>query len=72
VQEDKTGLVVGQSRDRLTLKLAAAEYANWLRSGLHFVKTIEALHAAASLRILVEDDATARIGTVIIPLDQVK
>jgi VWFA-related protein len=72
VQQDATGKMLGQWGKTFTLQLAEKQYAALLNSGMPFSQDVQPKPGVTTLRILVEDPATAEIGSLIIPLAQIK
>jgi VWFA-related protein len=72
VEQDQAGKVLGQSGNSITLQLTEQQYTTCLKSGLVFHQHAQSLAGATTLRILVEDPSTAQVGSLIIPLSQVK
>jgi VWFA-related protein len=72
VQQDSAGNILEQSHKRLSLTLSATEYAAYLKSGIFFRQNVDPKDAAATLRILVGDPANSNVGSLIIPISQVK
>jgi VWFA-related protein len=72
VEQDQAGKVLGQSGNSITLQLTEQQYAACLKSGLVFHQHAQSLAGATTLRILVEDPSTAQVGSLIIPLSEVK
>jgi hypothetical protein len=48
------------------------QYATYLKSGFTFHQFIQPQEGVATLRIVVEDPGTAEVGSLIIPLSQLK
>lgn len=72
LEQDQTGKVLHVSTHRLNLRFTEAKYAAVLKSGISFRESVPPQPAATTLRVLVQDPATAAIGSVIIPIAQVK
>ncbi|MGH9592548.1 MAG: hypothetical protein ACRD5L_05610, partial [Bryobacteraceae bacterium] len=72
VEQDATGKVLGESLDRINLQLTPEKYAEALKIGVQFEKHVAAQAGATTLRILVEDPATAQVGSLIIPLAKIQ
>jgi VWFA-related protein len=72
VEQNETGKVLGQSGRRINLQFTEQQYAACLKTGLPFHQHAQSLAGVTTLRILVEDPNTARVGSLIIPLSQVK
>ena len=72
VEQDVSGKVLVQIPDGLRLGLSEQQYQEYLESGLIFRQWIQPRADSTTLRVLVQDPATSNIGSVIIPLAQVK
>jgi VWFA-related protein len=72
LQQDETGKVLSESTDQLNLRFTEEQYSAMLKSGVRFRKTAQPKAGAATLRVLVQDPSTAAIGSLVIPLSQVK
>jgi hypothetical protein len=72
LQQDETGKVLSESTDQLNLRFTEEQYSAMLKSGIQFRKTMQPKSGAATLRVLVQDPSTAAIGSLVIPLSQLK
>lgn len=72
VQQDAGGQVLDKNREKLILRLTREEYAAYLKSGLFFRKVVPAKQNAATLRVVAGDPRTAKMGSLIIPISQVR
>jgi VWFA-related protein len=72
VEQNETGKVLGQSGRRINLQFTEQQFAACLKSGLPFHQHAKSLAGVTTLRILVEDPSTAEVGSLIIPLSQLK
>jgi len=72
VEQDQTGKVLLQSGKSFTLQFPENKYDALLKSGLFFHELVEPKSGAITLRVLVEDPATSKVGSLIIPLSQLK
>lgn len=72
VEQDQTGKVLLQSEKSFTLQFPENKYDALLKSGLFFHELVEPKSGAITLRVLVEDPATNKVGSLIIPLSQLK
>jgi VWFA-related protein len=72
VEQDAAGNVLHQAANHLPLKLTEQEYQTYLQSGIVFREYVQLTQKAATLRVLVQDPGTSEVGSVIIPLSQVK
>ncbi|HLW98980.1 MAG TPA: VWA domain-containing protein [Candidatus Acidoferrales bacterium] len=72
LQQDETGKVLSESTDQLNLRFTEEQYSGMLKSGVRFRKTAQPKAGATTLRVLVQDPSTAAIGSLVIPLSQVK
>ncbi|HUJ30609.1 MAG TPA: VWA domain-containing protein [Candidatus Acidoferrum sp.] len=72
IEQDAAGNVLHQTSNRLRLNLTEQQYQKYLQSGIVFREYAQPNQNAAVLRVLVQDPATSEVGSVIIPLAQVK
>jgi VWFA-related protein len=72
VQQDGTGKMLSQWAKTYDLQLTEKQYAALLNSGMPFTQNVQPKPTATTLRVLVQDPATAQLGSLIIPLSQVK
>ncbi|HTW65794.1 MAG TPA: VWA domain-containing protein [Bryobacteraceae bacterium] len=72
VQQDALGNVLERTRNRLSLTLNEEQYGAYLKSGVLFRQDIQLKQGAATIRVLVGDPASANVGSLIIPMSQVK
>jgi len=72
VEQDVIGKVLSQWSKTYDLKLDERQYVALLRSGMPFRQNVQPKDGVTTLRILVEDPSTSEIGSLIIPLSQVK
>jgi hypothetical protein len=72
IEQDGTGKVLRESANRINLRFSEKQYPAILKTGVTFRKFVQPQAGATTLRILVQDPGTAAIGSVIIPLSQVK
>jgi hypothetical protein len=72
LQQDETGKVLSESTGQLNLRFTEEQYSAMLKSGVRFRKTAQPQAGATTLRVLVQDPSTAAIGSLVIPLSQVK
>jgi VWFA-related protein len=72
IEQDQTGKVLSESANRINLRFTEKQYPAVLKTGITFRKTVQPQAGMTTLRVLVEDPATAEIGSLIIPLSQVK
>jgi VWFA-related protein len=71
IQQDGVGKVLSQWTKTYDLRLSEKQYAALLKSGMPFNQDLQPKAGVTTLRVLVEDPATAEIGSLIIPLSQV-
>jgi VWFA-related protein len=71
-EQDETGNVLRQSANRINLRFTEKQYPAVLQSGVTFRKSVQPQAGVTMLRVLVQDPSTAAIGSLIIPLAQVK
>jgi VWFA-related protein len=72
IQQDGVGKVLSRWTKTYELELSEKQYASLLKSGMPFSQDVQPKSGATTLRILVQDPTTAEIGSLIIPLSQVK
>ena len=72
LEQDQTGKVLHESTHRLNLRFTEGKYSAVLKSGITFRESVPFQNGATTLRVLVQDSATATIGSVIVPLSEVK
>jgi hypothetical protein len=72
IEQDETGKVLRQSNNRINLRFSEKQYPTVLRTGITFRKSVRPQAGATTLRVLVQDTATAAIGSLVIPLSQVR
>lgn len=72
IEQDQTGKTIRESNQALNRKLNEKEYADYLRTGILFNKYVRPEPGVTTLRLLVQDRSSAAIGSLIIPLAQIK
>ena len=72
IEQDETGKVILQSGKTFSLQFPEQQYAALLQSGILFHEFVQTQASATTMRILVEDPATSKVGSVIVPLTDVK
>ena len=72
IEQDQSGKVVAQSGGTITLPLTDKRYPDYVKSGFPFHQYVQPKTEATTLRILVEDPSTAEVGSLIIPLSQIR
>ena len=72
VEQDQSGKVVAQSGKRINLHSSDKTYADYVKSGVPFHQYVQPKADATTLRILVEDPTTAEVGSLMIPLSDIK
>ena len=72
IEQDAAGNVLGQTANRMKLTLTEQQYETYLQSGISFRKAVKPLAGATTLRVLVQDQSTSVVGSVLVPLAQVK
>ncbi|MGC1484760.1 MAG: VWA domain-containing protein, partial [Candidatus Acidiferrum sp.] len=72
LEQDQTGKVLIESTNHVDLRFTEEKYLAVLKSGIGFRKSVQPQAGATTLRILVQDPTTAAIGSLIIPLSQLK
>jgi hypothetical protein len=64
--------VLHESANRINLRFSEKQYPAVLKTGISFRKFVQPQTGVTTLRVLVQDPSTAAIGSLIIPLSQVK
>jgi VWFA-related protein len=72
IQQDGVGKVLSQWTKTYDLQFSEKQYAALLKSGMPFRQDVQPKTGVTTLRVLVEDPATAEIGSLIIPLSRLK
>jgi VWFA-related protein len=72
LQQDQTGRVLHAATRRLNLRFTEGKYATVMRSGINFRESVRPQPGVITLRVLVQDPASADLGSVIIPLSEIK
>lgn len=72
IEQDGAGKVLSQWSKTYDLRLSEKQYTALLKSGMPFSQDLQPKAGVTTLRVLVEDPATAEIGSLIIPLSQIK
>ena len=72
LEQDQTGKVLHESTNRINLRFTEAKFSAVLKSGINFRESTPPQNGAVTLRVLVQDPATAAIGSVIVPFSAVQ
>jgi hypothetical protein len=72
LQQDVTGKVIEGLDNRINLNLTDQQYQAELNSGAAWNKVIALRPEAKTLRVLVQDWATSKIGSLIVPVAEIK
>jgi VWFA-related protein len=72
IEQDESGKIIAQSGSTIGFRLPDQKYAGYLKTGFPFHQYVQPRTGTATLRILVEDPSTAQVGSLIIPLSNVK
>ena len=72
IEQDETGKIVRESANRINVRLNAEQYALALKAGVQFRQVVQPQAGVTTLRLLVQNPRTSAIGSVIIPLAEVK
>jgi hypothetical protein len=72
LEQDETGKVLRESTNRINLRFTEKQYPAVLKTGITFRKSVQPPAGVTTLRILVQDPTTAAIGSLVIPLSQLK
>jgi VWFA-related protein len=71
IQQDEAGKVLSQWNKTYDLRLSEKQYTALLKTGMPFSQDVQPKARVTTLRILVEDPATAEVGSLIIPLSRI-
>ncbi|MFI5095564.1 MAG: VWA domain-containing protein [Candidatus Acidiferrum sp.] len=71
IEQDETGKIIRQSASRINFNFTEQKYSAYLKSGFPFHEFVQPQSGVTTLRIVVEDPATAQLGSLIIPLSTV-
>lgn len=72
IEQDATGKVLQKSDRAFNVQFTDNQYAALLKTGLLFRQTVHLHAGTTTLRLLVEDSNTGAVGSLIIPLSQLK
>jgi hypothetical protein len=72
IEQDASGKVVQKWDKEYNLRFTGDQYAALLKTGMVFHQTLHVHAGTTTLRLLVEDLSTSNIGSLIIPLSEVK
>ncbi len=72
IEQDETGKIVRESANRMNIRLNPEQYGVALKSGVQFRQVVQPQAGVTTLRVLVQDPSTSAVGSVIIPLAEVK
>ena len=72
VEQDAAGNLLHQVANHLDLKLTEAQYGAYLKSGIRFQEYVQPHPGTAVVRVLVREPMSQELGSVVIPLPQVK
>jgi VWFA-related protein len=72
IEQDESGKILAQSGSALQLNFSEKQYDDYLKSGFRFHKYLQPKTGATTLRILVQDPNTSEVGSLIIPLSELK
>src|SRR5208282_1599235 len=72
VEQDQAGRILRETVNRIPLKMTAEGYARALKTGVRFQKSVEPVNGTVTLRILVQDPTTSAVGSLIIPLSEIR
>jgi VWFA-related protein len=72
IEQDQTGKILRQSASRISFDFTESKYSAYLKSGFPFHQFVQPQAGVTTLRIVVEDSSTAQVGSLIIPLAQLK
>lgn len=72
VEQDAAGNVLRQAIHRMDLRLTEKQYHAYLESGVAFRQTLQPLPSTTVMRVLVREPESRQLGSVILPLRQLK
>lgn len=72
VQQDAAGKVLEGKHETLHLQLSPSEYNAYLKSGVFFRGAVDPKEGLTTLRILVVDVSRGTVGSLIIPVSEIK
>lgn len=72
IQQDGAGRELDRVQDAFDIRLAKDYYDAYWKSGMSFRNDVQAKDGAATLRIVLADRSSAAVGSLLIPLSQVK
>jgi len=72
LQQDAAGNTIERQSENMQLEMTGAQYEEYLKSGVFFRALIKSKDGLKTLRIIVTDRAHTTIGSLIIPLSEVK
>jgi hypothetical protein len=72
VQQDAAGKTLERGHQNMQLSLDRAHYEEYLRTGVFFRHVLHAKDGVKTLRVIAIDRAHSTVGSVIIPLSEVK
>ena len=72
IEQDETGKVLLESTNRINLRFTEKQYPAILKTGITFRKSVQPQAGVTTLRVFVQNPTTATIGSLIIPLSQLK
>jgi VWFA-related protein len=72
ISQDQAGQILHEANARMNLKFTQKQYEGVLKSGVLFGEGVTPEAGATTVRVIVEEVDAAQIGSVIIPIAQVK
>jgi VWFA-related protein len=72
IEQDQTGKILAQSASTINFRFSDEQYRAYLEAGFPFHQYIQPQAAVTTLRLIVEDPSTTKVGSLIVPLSQVK
>jgi hypothetical protein len=72
VEQDAAGNVLRQAIHHMDLRLTEQQYHAYLESGVAFRQTLQPLPSTTVVRVLVREPESRQLGSVILPLRQLK
>ena len=72
VQQNAAGNVLESKRRTMELQLTGAEYEAYVKSGIFFQGMIELKEGLTTLRVIVTDSINLTVGSLVVPVSEIK
>lgn len=72
IEQDQTGKILEESGSVISFRFSDERYAAYLKSGFPFHQYVEPQATVTTLRLIVEDPSTTKVGSLVIPLSSVR